>query len=148
MSELGKELSWDSEISKESEFEILPEGVYDFTISALERGRFAGSDKMCACPSANLTLEVKDPVTGKSGKIFDTLYLNDKAEWRLSQFFTAIGQKKKGEPLRPNWNAVELSKGKLKLSINKYTDKNGNSKENNRVAEYMPPENKWESGKF
>lgn len=136
---MNMELDWNSTIEKESEFELLPEGTYDFTVESMERGRFAGSEKMSACPQANLTLIVHDG--DLQGKIFDTLYLHSKAEWRLSQFFTAIGQKKKGEPLQPNWNLVPGSTGKLELTINEY-EKNGEKRKNNRVSRYIPKENK------
>ena len=149
MSEVMNEaLDWSSEISQESEFVILPEGEYDFVVESMERGRFAGSEKMSACPTANLTLRVTDPATGEGGKIFDTLYLHTKAEWRLSQFFTGIGQKAKGEPLCPNWNEVPGATGKLELTINEYA-KNGETRKNNKVGRYLPKEKKtFVPGKF
>lgn len=137
--DIGRELDWDDEIENEGEeFELLPEGTYDYTVESFERGRFSGSEKMAACNSANLRLQVFDPVSGRHGVVFDTLYLNSKAEWRISQFFLSIGQKKKGEAFRPNWNLVSGSSGKLEVSVNKYTDKNGNQRENNRVTKYLP----------
>lgn len=149
MMERNEAIGWDDEISQESEFELLPEGTYDFLIENLERGRFAGSERMCACNMATLTLVIKSPETGNDVRVFDTLYLNSKAEWRLSQFFICIGQKKKGEPLRPNWNAVPGSIGKVEIIINKYRDKNGNEKENNKVKVYLPYEPKeFTPGKF
>ena len=40
---------WDSEINNESsEFVLLPEGDYDFTVEKFERGTFDGSDKLPA----------------------------------------------------------------------------------------------------
>lgn len=140
--DLGMALDWNSEIKQEAEFELLPEGVYDFTVELMERGHFGGSEKMAPCPSANITLILKDPISGKGGKVFDTLYLSSKAEWRISQFFISIGQKKKGEPLKPNWNTLPGSTGRLELTVNKYKDKNGNEKENNRVGRYLPKENR------
>lgn len=134
-------LDWNSQIEKESEFELLPEGTYDFVVSQMERGRFSGSDKMSACPVATLTLEVKDPIGGLAGRVIENLYLHAKSEWRLSQFFTAIGQKKKGEPLIPNWNMVPGSKGRLELSVNEY-EKNGEKRKNNRVTRFLPAEKK------
>ena len=140
--DIGRELGWDDEISQEMEFELLPPGEYEFTVESMERSRYGGSEKMAACNAANLTLTIKDPETGSDRKVFDTLYLSSKAEWRLSQFFTCIGQKKKGEPLRPNWNTVPGSSGRVEIEVNKYTDKNGNQKENNRVKKYLPYEPK------
>lgn len=139
---IDRALDWNDTITKEAEFELLPEGEYNFTVESFERGRFDGSEKMSPCPMANLTLLVSDPASGKTGKVFDSLYLNSKAEWRLSQFFTSIGQKKKGEPLVMNWNQVPGASGRLKLTVNKYTDKNGNARENNRVSSYLAKEQK------
>lgn len=149
MAEENRALEWDSEISKESEFELLPEGTYNFTVESIERGRFEGSEKMGPCPVANLTLRVSNPVDGRTGNVFDHLYLHSKAEWKLSQFFEAIGQKKKGEPLRMNWNEVPGSSGKLKLGICKYTSKSGESRENNQVTQYLLKETrKFTPGQF
>lgn len=133
------ELSWDSVISKESEFELLPAGNYNFVVTGMERGRFPGSEKMKACPTAVLSLKLTGE-DGATGTVTDTLYLSSKAEWRLSQFFTAIGQKKKGEDLRPNWNTVTGSNGKLELSVNEYTKKDGTTGKSNRVGKYLPRE--------
>lgn len=147
--DIGREIGWDDEISQEQEFELLPAGVYEFTVEKMERGRYGGSEKMAACNKADLTLSLKDPETGVAGTVFDTLYLSSKAEWRLSQFFLAIGQKKKGEPLRPNWSQVPASTGRVEIEVNKYTDKNGNPKENNRVKKYLPYEpKKFTAGTF
>ena len=139
-------LDWNSEITKDDEYELLPEGTYNFRVESFERGRFNGSEKMSACNQANLTLAVTDPASGKSGKIFDTLFLHSKSEWRLSQFFTAIGQKKKGEPLRMNWNLVPGATGRLELTVNRYTKKDGSTGENNRVGKYLPPTQAWTPG--
>lgn len=141
MSDIGRELSWDDQIENEgTDFEPLPAGTYAFTVNSMERGRFPGSEKMAACNMANLDLIVKDG-EGNERHLFDSLYLNSKAEWRLSQFFMAIGQKKKGEPLRPNWSAVTGSSGKVEIYINEYTDKKtGQTKRNNKVDKYLPPE--------
>ena len=146
---LGQELGWNDPISQEQEYEILPAGIYEFTVENMERGRYGGSEKMAPCNKADLTLSVRDPQSDTSGKVFDTLYLSSKAEWRLSQFFLSIGQKKKGEPLRPNWTEVPGSTGKVEIEINKYIDKSGNQKENNRVKKYLPYEpKKFTAGTF
>ena len=145
----NQEIGWDDEISSEGqEFEPLPPGEYDFTVLSMQRARFQGSEKMSACNMASRELGVTD-AEGNERRVFDSLYLNTKAEWRLSQFFLCIGQKKKGEPLRPNWNLVPGSTGRLELIINEYTDKSGNPKKNNRVSKYLPNEpKKFTPGRF
>ena len=139
-------LDWDSEITKDDEYELLPAGIYNFKVESMERARFNGSEKMSACNQANLTL-ILTGADGKQHKAFDSLFLHSKAEWRLSQFFTSIGQKKKGEPLKMNWNLVPGSTGKLELTVNKYKKKDGSDGENNKVGKYLPPEQKaWTPG--
>ena len=135
-------LDWNSAITQDDEFEVLPEGEYNFTVESMERGWFSGSDKMSACPQAILTLSISNE-TGRSGKVKETLNLHSKMEWKLSQFFTSIGQKKKGEPLVPNWNLVPGSKGRLKLIVNEYTAKgSGEKRTNNKVDRFLPAERK------
>ena len=140
MADFNGGFDWNDTITKDDEFELLPEGTYNFKVDILERAWFDGSEKMSACNKADLTLTVTDPATGKTGQIKDSLFLHSKAEWRLSQFFTAIGQKKKGEPLQMNWSTVPGSTGKLELTINKFTKKDGSQGENNRVGKYLPKE--------
>lgn len=135
-----RELSWDDEIEKDgSDFIVLPEGDYNFTVAKFERGRFAGSAKMPACNQAKLELTVHSPEHGDV-VVFHNLFLHTKTEGLLSAFFAGIGQKRKGEKLRMNWNTVVGSKGKLKLEINKFTGNDGNEKTNNQVKKFYPYE--------
>lgn len=132
-------LSWDSQIEQESEYVVLPAGKYNFVVESMERGHFGGSEKMSACPMAVLTLSVSDS-DGNSGTMTERLYLHKKSEWRLSQFFISIGQKKKGEPLNPNWNLVPGSSGELELSVRKYKSNTGEDRETNDVKAFLPKE--------
>lgn len=135
-----RELSWDDEIEKDgSDFIVLPEGDYNFTVTKFERGRFAGSAKMPACNQAKLELTVHSPEHGDV-VIFHNLFLHTKTEGLLSAFFSGIGQKKKGEKLRMNWNTVIGSKGKLKLEINKFIGNDGQERTNNQVKKFYPYE--------
>lgn len=137
---IERELGWDDEIEKDgSDFILLPEGDYDFTVTKFERGRFAGSAKMPACNQAKLELTVHSKEYGDV-IIFHNLFLHTKTEGLLSNFFTGIGQKKKGERLRMNWGTVIGSKGRLKLEIHKYTGNDGNEKTNNQVKKFYPYE--------
>lgn len=135
-----RELGWDDEIEKDgSDFILLPEGDYDFTVAKFERGRFQGSSKMPACNQAKLELTVHSPEHGNV-TIFHNLFLHTKTEGLLSNFFAGIGQKKKGEKLRMNWGTVIGSKGRLRLEINKYQGNDGTEKTNNQVKKFYPYE--------
>ncbi len=133
-------LAWDDEIEKESEFVLLPPGDYEFEITSLERERFDGSDKMSACPMAVLNLAI----ASKEGRanVQTRLFLHTKAEWKISEFFTSIGLKKKGEKLKMQWNKVVGAKGRCKIGQRKYTTNNGEERVSNEVKKFYPAEEK------
>lgn len=136
MSQNERELSWDDTIEKDGgSFVTLPAGDYYFTVAKFERSRFTGSDKMPPCNQAKLELTVHSPDQGNV-TVFHNLFLHTKTEGLLSNFFSAIGQKKKGEPLRMNWNAVVGAKGKLKLEVRNYKH-NGEDRSHNQVKTFF-----------
>lgn len=120
-----RELNWDDTIQNDSTFTLVPAGDYLFTVKSFERGRHQGSDKLPPCNMAVLQIEVTD---GKhTGTITHRLFLNAKTEGMLCEFFTAIGKRRHGEPLKMNWAAVAGSKGRCKVSVEPY---NGNDYNN------------------
>ena len=137
---VDSEFTWDDTIENEgSEFTLLPEGVYRFTVEKFERGRSSGKGKIPACNMALLTLRVSD-VAGKScAAIEDSLLLHTKMEWKLCQFFLAIGQKKHDEPLRMNWQTVPGSTGWCKVEVETWTGNDGKERQSNRITRYIDP---------
>lgn len=151
--EVMNELDWDSEISHDSEFTLLPDGEYDFTIKKFDRARHNGSDKLPPCNKAALTIEVTDGT--KKTTIEHNLFLHQKTECFLCEFFTAIGQRKHGEPLRMNWPAVVGAKGRCKVYVDKWTGKDGQPKEANKIKKFVAPKaneapaaSSWNPGAF
>ena len=61
-----REFGWDDEIENDNEFQILPDGDYNFTVTGFERGRHQGSAKLPPCNKAIITLNVAD---GKDNRI-------------------------------------------------------------------------------
>ena len=55
-----REFGWDDEIENDNEFQILPDGDYNFTVTGFERGRHQGSAKLPPCNKAIITLNVAD----------------------------------------------------------------------------------------
>jgi hypothetical protein len=136
MSTVERELGWDDEIQRDGgEFVVLPAGDYNFTVTKFERGRFAGSEKMPACNQAKLELKVHSQEHGDV-TITHTLLLHTKTEGFLSNFFAGIGQKKKGEPLRMNWNTVVGARGRLKLATRKFRGNDGQERDSNEVKTF------------
>ncbi len=144
---IERELGWDDTIQKESpEFITLPEGDYDFVVESFDRGRHNGSDKLPPCNKAILKLHINAP----QGEVIvaHNLFLHTITEGMLSAFFECIGQKKKGEPLRMNWQAVPGAKGRLKLGIRNY-QKDGENRTINEVKRFYPYEGpKYQAGSF
>lgn len=129
-------LDWDSEISAESSFTVLPEGEYPFTVISFEREYHNGSEKLPACPKAKLKIEIDGGEKGISS-VFHNLFISRKTEGLLCEFFTSIGLKKPGEPLRMNWQAVFGASGRCKIGVREY---NGN--EYNEIKKFLKPEDK------
>lgn len=139
MSDFEKEFGWDDEIEKDSdEWVLLPEGDYDFTVTAFERGRHQGSDKLPPCNKAILTLKVEGPEGTTT--ITHNLFLHSKTESMLSAFFCAIGQKKHGEKLRMNWQTVIGARGRCKVYVDKWTGRDGEEKKSNKIKRFYDPE--------
>lgn len=135
----GYELGWDAAIEKDSpEFILLPEGDYEFTVTKFERGRHNGSEKLPACNKAVLSLSIEAPEG--TAIIQHNLFLHSITEGMLSSFFTAIGQKKKGERVTMNWNAVVGAKGKCKVYIDRWKKDNGEEMKSNKIKKFYEPD--------
>lgn len=136
----GYELDWDSEIENEgSEFVVAEPGDYDFTVTGFERGRFQGSAKMPPCNQAKLTIRLDLPEG--TCEIKHNLFLHSKTEWKLCEFFTAIGQRQSGQRVAMNWNAVIGSKGRCKVSKRSFESRDGKTLWANDIDKFYAPSN-------
>lgn len=152
--EMEREFGWDDVIENDgNEFVILPEGDYDFEVTGFERARHAGSEKLPPCNKAVVSIKIV-AADGKSTTIKHNLFLHSKTEGMLCAFFVAIGQRKKGEKLTMNWNAVTGSRGRCKIKIRNWTSNNGNEMQSNEIARFYEAEDgqqtspTWKAGNF
>lgn len=133
-----REFGWDDTIQQESpEFILLPEGLYNFVVKSFERGRHMPNPqnpgKLPACNKATVFIEIS---TDQGEAVLKhNLFLHSSTEGLLSAFFGAIGQKKKGEPLKMNWQTIVGARGVCKVGIKTY---NGN--QYNEVKAMLYPE--------
>ena len=138
-SDLGQSLGWEDEGKvQESEIVLLEPGIYDYTVTKFERGRFDGSDKMAACPMAKLTLHCKSD--RMESDVFVNLALNSKVLFRITQFFKSCGllplDAKQGDGMPMSlFNHVMGRTGKVKIKNRTY-----NGREYNEVDEWLKPE--------
>lgn len=120
-----REIGWEDTIQKDSERVLLPDGLYWFTVKEYDRGRHTPNPqnpgKLPACNKAtvHLTIVANEGET----ELRHNLFLHSSTEGMLSAFFGAIGQKRKGEPLRMDWNAIIGKVGVCKVGSREY---NGN----------------------
>ena len=146
MSNDGRELGWDDQIEKDGpEFVVLPEGDYDFEVIDFERARHGGSDKLPPCNKAIIHIKIQGPegIT----VIKHNLFLHSITEGMLCAFFTAIGQRKKGEKISMNWGVVVGSVGRAKVGIRKFAGDKGEMTFNEIKKFYEPEEDPQNSQK-
>ena len=136
---IDRELGWDDQIERESDFILAPAGDYDFVVTGFERARHEGSPKLPPCNKAVVSIQINTPEGDVTIK--HNLFLHTKTEGMLSAFFIGIGQKKHGEPLRMNWNNVIGARGKCKVGIREYKGDDGEIRQFNEIKKfYEPPE--------
>ena len=135
---IDRELGWDDQIERESDFILAPAGDYDFVVTSVERARYDGSEKLPPCNMAIVNIKISTPEGDTT--IQHRLYLHTKTEGLLSAFFISIGQKKHGEPLRMNWQTVPGSTGRCKVGIYEYTSKkDGEIRRSNEIKKFYEP---------
>ena len=135
MANFERELDWNDEIIDESgSFDPLPEGDYRFTVAKVERARSQGKGKLPPCNMAKVTLTVHGEAYDR--EITENLLLHTSVEWKLSQFFLAIGLKKHDEPLRMNWTAAVGKNGNCRVTQRSYQRKDGGTGTANEIARF------------
>lgn len=136
----GREYNWDDEISQDSaEFALLPEGEYEFSVTGFERGRYPGGAKLPSCPKATVSLRFEG-VEGVA-VIKHNFFLHSKCEGLLCAFFTCLGMRKRGEPLRMDWPGTVGRTGRTKITVRSYTGNDGREYQTNDVKQFLEPEN-------
>jgi hypothetical protein len=139
MSNEGREFGWDDQIENDSpDFVVLPEGDYSFEVVEFERGRHPGSEKLPACNKAIVHIRLQGAEGTSTVK--HNLFLHSITEGMLCAFFAGIGQRKKGEKVTMNWNAVVGAKGRCKVGIRKFRSDKGDDLTFNEIKKFYDPE--------
>ena len=122
------EIGWEDTIEKDSDFVLLPDGLYYFTVVGMERTRHTPNPqnpgKLPACNKAIVSIKIV--ANEGETELRHNLFLHSSTEGMLSAFFAAIGQKKKGEPLRMDWNTIIGATGVCKVGTRQYKENNYN----------------------
>lgn len=136
---------WDAEIQKDDQFPDVPDGDYDFVVDHFERAEFDGSEKIPPCHKAVVYFNILLP-GGEQSQIKENYILHAKMEWKLSELFTGLGMKKKGEPMRMDWNAIAGKRGRCK--VEKQPDRRDPDKEYTHIKKIYPKATGYTKGVF
>jgi len=134
---------WDDEV-EESEFELVPDGDYEFEVTAFERAWFepkSADSKIPACNQANIEFTIKwvnDQGKLKTNKLTHRLKLCDNLAWLIYQFFECIGLVKKGSgKVKFPWNDIIGKKGICEIRH----EKGSKGNDYNTIVKCYTPEN-------
>lgn len=133
-------MNWDTPVNVSAPTEVgevtlLTPGPVAYEVIGFQRGEFAGSPKLPACPEARLRLKVTDP-TGASTTVWATLRLADSLIGILNAFFYSNGLVPLGaggEMLLP-WDQVVGAAGFAELKH--YTNRN-TGKTVNEISKWL-----------
>lgn len=132
-------MDWDSPLV-EDEYNVLPRGEYLFSVKRMIKTVSEGDKTRGAC-MAKLELLIYDLADTAFEKPlgigFDNLILHKDTQWKVCQFFIAIGERKSGERIIPPWDMVPASTGRAIFFPQKF-----NGKESMKVEEYLDPNKK------
>jgi hypothetical protein len=138
----GTALGWDSPIENDgAEKPVLPKGTAKFRILKLEKKLKQTGQKKC--PQADLTIELENE-HGKT-QCRDFIDLHTDSEWKIAQLLRAIGQRKHGEKVVPNWNKVEGATGLCEIDVRSFKLKSDPPEEakwtgrGNEITKYLDP---------
>jgi hypothetical protein len=144
-------LDWDSEIDPTVDrkpFVLLPEGAAKFVVLKIERKR-EEFGKLGVQNVAHVKLSVMSMVDEaiEPAEMTERLCLHQDMMWKITEFFTAIGQRKHGDKGKfvPDWAAAETDGGGFcEITHRKYTAEKGKNKGKEMVianiAKYTAPD--------
>lgn len=140
MNENKDAFGWNDEVEEGGGFTVLPEGPAAFTVVdfARERKEYKTLGEINV---AVVTLHCVCDDEGVEGAVVCNLALHRKVQFKLFQFFTAIGQRKHGEGmLKPDWTKVKGASGRCVLGVREWERRDGGKGYSNEVTRFLDPE--------
>lgn len=137
------EMDWTTEIDPTAERAdrvLLPEGAARFIVNSLKRTR-KEFGKFGTINVAELKLLAVPMGDDKSepAEIQESLGLHADLQWKITEFFTAIGQRNHGAKgkFAPNWAKVDGAAGFCEIAHREVTSKKGTKYKVNSVKKYI-----------
>lgn len=130
------ELSWDATIESDApEYVLLPEGDYTFAVESYERTRYAGGDKVPACPQLIVHLLVIGEDGTSMANIRHSFFMLASKAHFLGSFLTCLGLKKPGEAIQLDVNKLPARTGRAHVVVREY-----NGKQYNNISKFLKPD--------
>lgn len=111
MADNNMSFGWDDEV-EESEYEVMPDGDYAFTVTQFERAWYEAKpdSKIASCHQANIELTINwknDKGMDRTSKLTHKLKLSRSLQFMIYQFFESIGLRKKGDgSTKMPWDSI------------------------------------------
>ncbi len=150
MSEDKQGFDWGDEIDPTQQYVLLPEGPAMFSVMELKRER-KEFGKYGVQNVAVVKLMVSSMTEGYDSKEIEVnLPLVNDLKWKITNFFTSIGQRKHGDEGKfvPDWSKVVNATGTCVLEHRSYTNKKDKKVTIADVKEFTAPETTDDNLKF
>ena len=142
-------MDWDDEIEPGEGFTVLPEGLAQFEVLRFDKA-YKEKGKLGMVHVAVLKMLFTHKETGETGTKDVELPLHRKLQFRLYQFFTAIGQREHGDdgPFAPNWGRVVGELGCCMIKHRTWTGQDGKERTDYEPDKFLSPDevNKEQDG--
>lgn len=135
-----KALELDGEIEDTgSNYQLVEPGTYKFTVTKVDKAKYAGSAKLPPCWKITVTISLDD---FPGVYLTNNFYLATNAVGLICQFYESIGLIKRGDKLRMNWGKVVGQSGMAEINHREY---NGNKY--NNIKKFIPRDSNKEEPK-
>ena len=120
-----------------SNTQILNPGEYAFQVVNVVRERYQGGERLPSCNVAKLELDVYDQ-EGNHATVYHRLYIHERTAGLFFEFFTGIGQYRRGEPFKIDWFSVIGSAGRCMIVTRERNGENYNAVDRILEPEQQP----------
>ena len=127
-------LDFDGEIQHDgAAFAVLPDNdEVEFTVNDVVKGR----NKDGTLPQVRLELNCVSLAGHGRANVSDFITMTRKSEWKLCEFFTALGLRRHGETLKMNWD-IKGRTGRATVIVEKFTKRDGSEGTGNKIKRYL-----------
>ena len=127
-------LDFDGYIENDNDFIILDDGDYPFKVVDITKSEYAGNSTKIpqGCKMVTVEMDIE------GARVKETFFLLSSMEWKISQFYRALGMKKKGEKVQMKWGDTVGKTGTAQVYTDTYTGNDGKERKTNHIKKFYP----------